>query len=602
MALIATRRALIPAAFGRGDLVPTDVPKSESDVLIAAYNDADGDNWTTNTGWTTDRTVGDWYGVTVSGGHVTAVDIGSNGLSQADVNAFLAKIYERRDDFGHTTPSLDVGGTNPEPSGTYKYSASPSTAKEYAYSLVNDLDGVDANSWTITMNDGSADVTLSEAIYYVDTGGDDGAGDGSSGSPWATIQYAMDNELGDGDTLLLGDGTYQEDFAGLGYLYLNDHFATNVTVRAENGASGDVTIQSSTATDYEVRFDGAGKMTFQYTKFVARTDDSKAAAYLGNENNVSFENCTFTVSGTGRDGVRIYSSDGVTQTNIVFDTCTFDQTGTNATDGLYAFEHANGAITGLTLRDCAVSVVGDGVEIKDAATVTVDNCTVTTTGTDGQGVVLDGVTDIDMDDCEIETSGDGVATVLRLGKDADTGNATSGDVTGCTLTANGSAHALLIGAASDGVTVSNCTINGGDQGLAYKTVDNITVSDCTITGGTSNAVYFKGAVTCTIEDSTIINDEGAALRVSASTARNSDDCTIQRCEITADGAGGSLVQWDTSEVDDGCVEDYNIYAVINGADWGDIFNTAIASLSDLQAAWATESYTPSDNDANSTEA
>ena len=43
--------------------------------------------------------------------------------------------------------------------------------------------------------------------YHVDQSGDDSTGDGSSGSPWRTIRYALD-ELSAGDTLYIHAGTY----------------------------------------------------------------------------------------------------------------------------------------------------------------------------------------------------------------------------------------------------------------------------------------------------------------------------------------------------------------------------------------------------------
>ena len=46
--------------------------------------------------------------------------------------------------------------------------------------------------------------------YYVSPTGSDVTGDGSSGNPWGTIQYGIDN-LGTGDTLILKDGTYYPD-------------------------------------------------------------------------------------------------------------------------------------------------------------------------------------------------------------------------------------------------------------------------------------------------------------------------------------------------------------------------------------------------------
>ena len=81
----ASRRLLLMMA-SRG-FVPADIPQAEADALIWLYNNTAGASWTDNTDWLTDRTVGNWYGVTVAGGHVTQVLLQSNNLS-GNVAAF----------------------------------------------------------------------------------------------------------------------------------------------------------------------------------------------------------------------------------------------------------------------------------------------------------------------------------------------------------------------------------------------------------------------------------------------------------------------------------------------------------------------------------
>ena len=59
----------------------TDVPQSECEALVALYESTNGAGWTDNTNWLTTTTVGDWKGVTVSGGHVTKISLGWNQLT-----------------------------------------------------------------------------------------------------------------------------------------------------------------------------------------------------------------------------------------------------------------------------------------------------------------------------------------------------------------------------------------------------------------------------------------------------------------------------------------------------------------------------------------
>jgi len=62
--------------------------------------------------------------------------------------------------------------------------------------------------------------------FWVDPAGDDGAGDGSAGDPWATIEHAL-GEVPDGSLILVRPGTYA------GRVRLDERFAGGVTVRSE---------------------------------------------------------------------------------------------------------------------------------------------------------------------------------------------------------------------------------------------------------------------------------------------------------------------------------------------------------------------------------
>ncbi len=63
-------------------------------------------------------------------------------------------------------------------------------------------------------------------VYYVATDGDDNTGDGSMGSPWATITHALDS-VPDSSTILVRPGEYN------GRVNLRGTFANGVTVRSE---------------------------------------------------------------------------------------------------------------------------------------------------------------------------------------------------------------------------------------------------------------------------------------------------------------------------------------------------------------------------------
>ncbi len=65
----------------------TDVPQSEADALMYLYNNGGGAGWTNKTGWGTDLVVGNWYGITVSGGHVTKIILRNNN-GFGDISSF----------------------------------------------------------------------------------------------------------------------------------------------------------------------------------------------------------------------------------------------------------------------------------------------------------------------------------------------------------------------------------------------------------------------------------------------------------------------------------------------------------------------------------
>lgn len=63
------------------NIVITQKPKEiERDALIALYKSAGGDSWKNKTNWCSDRPVGEWYGITMSGTKVQSILLSRNGL------------------------------------------------------------------------------------------------------------------------------------------------------------------------------------------------------------------------------------------------------------------------------------------------------------------------------------------------------------------------------------------------------------------------------------------------------------------------------------------------------------------------------------------
>jgi hypothetical protein len=98
-------------------------------------------------------------------------------------------------------------------------------------------------------------------VFYVAEAGSDESGDGSEGSPWASIGFAI-QQIPDESTLLVGAGTYT------GRIRLDSQFAVGVTVRAEptyqarlRNSGTVVTVfegQGITLSGFDIAHDGPG--------------------------------------------------------------------------------------------------------------------------------------------------------------------------------------------------------------------------------------------------------------------------------------------------------------------------------------------------------
>ena len=77
----ATITATDPGGLSVSQTFTVTVVPSERDALAALYNATNGANWANNANWMTDRPLGQWFGVEVSAGHVTRLDLWENNLS-----------------------------------------------------------------------------------------------------------------------------------------------------------------------------------------------------------------------------------------------------------------------------------------------------------------------------------------------------------------------------------------------------------------------------------------------------------------------------------------------------------------------------------------
>jgi Leucine-rich repeat (LRR) protein len=142
------------------------LPASERAALIALYNSTDGDGWSHNTGWKTPPlesdgfgaygSEGTWFGVTVSAGHVTKLDLNYNGLSgtlPTEIgNLTYLDYFDVNDNYngligvipsqiGNLTKLTFCGLGDDEFSGSIPSTIGNLTKLEYLYLHDNDLSG-----------------------------------------------------------------------------------------------------------------------------------------------------------------------------------------------------------------------------------------------------------------------------------------------------------------------------------------------------------------------------------------------------------------------------------------------------------------------------
>lgn len=76
--------------------------------------------------------------------------IAGTSATQASQDSIINRLYADRALFIYATPTLAIGGTNPDPTGVYQTSANPATPLEKVYALVNDQNAEGFKKWTIT--------------------------------------------------------------------------------------------------------------------------------------------------------------------------------------------------------------------------------------------------------------------------------------------------------------------------------------------------------------------------------------------------------------------------------------------------------------------
>ncbi len=164
------------------------------------------------------------------------------------------------------------------------------------------------------------------ATYYVRKAGNDTTGDGSTGNPWLTLSKAM-TVIAAGDTVNVGDGTYEENTAGSGYWQLGKDLASDATIQAESGSSGAVIISGSSHANYNVLNTGTiNHLVFKYLTFTQRVASNLYTFYSTyTVTNTQFIECTFAgkMGNVYSTAVSLVPGNGFSVNGVTFTDCVF---------------------------------------------------------------------------------------------------------------------------------------------------------------------------------------------------------------------------------------------------------------------------------------
>lgn len=413
------------------------------------------------------------------------------------------------------------------------------------------------------------------SVYYVRVGGSDAA-DGSSATPWLTISKALATVVS-GDTVYVGTGTYAESTSGSGYLSIAQTFVDDVTIASESGVATDVVIQGASSASNNTLIGGnASHIVFSYVSFAMRVNTTSHAIRIANSTHLYFDHCRFTVltnGGQANVAVALQPSGATTIDDITFDTCIVAHSGANNAKGVSVFWTASNVIQNVSFYDCTMDMTQDCLYLQG-----------------GSGYIVSGGS----------YQSDTVHAVC-FGADAATGgNPTSGQVLDTTITCT-SGHAILFGHGSLNMTMTDCTIYGGDHAIVFKESTGHIATGCTVYCGTASAVYFKAATNCVFTEGTIYGQQATSVGLIELAAGDTGNKTslsgVTHSEvlITATVTGTEVFSWATATGDDGYgINDYNRYSLGKGT-WGSVRGTTIRSLDHLRAVWSTYSVTNNDS-------
>lgn len=296
------------------------------------------------------------------------------------------------------------------------------------------------------------------ATYYVSTTGSN-SNDGSSGSPWLTLQYA-ETTATNGDTVNVSGGTYTE----------ND--ATNHAWTVSKGitwvATGSATVRASSTATRVLHITGSSTASFTGFTFDSEGTRSNVVSFAsGSASNKTFTNCTF------QGGTSFFIAPSGTISNFKIDSSTFTLNNASAT----AFLATTGTQE-ITHSTFSVTSASSVVRVSSAgSTVNFNNNTVTTAS------LTQVFNDTANSDITVDTNTftiNGSTTRIML---LTTGTG-SLNFTGNTVSFASGVQAIYLSSGTWATQITNNTITATAASPSQALIDLINQNAPTITGNT----------------------------------------------------------------------------------------------------------------------
>ena len=425
------------------------------------------------------------------------------------------------------------------------------------------------------------------ATKYVRKGGNDTTGNGSTATPWLTISKAIIS-ISSGDTVLIGDGEYDEGAAGL--VFNRTLWVATTTFQSESANASNVVIKA-TGFNGNTRMEAGGNVYLKWLTFDRGAAGDIANVYVRSITNVTFDACVFHTALTVNNGTALVQLQGSGYVrNISFTNCAFYYDNTNSASSCFAINTYLNTVpaTNVMITGCSFQVPNYAIYLQTNVNLTISNNTFNSYY-DNIWVKSTSPFSINNNNCTATGNGH----TICIGSDStDANSPVIGGLTNNTMTCI-IGHALLIGQCSTNVWAVSNTIYGGNYSVVMKESTNCYLIGNQCLGGTYSVVYNKAArgsvIAFNVMDDYTNSATNGVFQVSQNTTTGdlSYGCNFLTNTIYCRSTNSIAYGWwgTTGDAGFGNV-DYNQFWFTNTPTFGRVrTTTGITTMGGVQTAW-----------------